>query len=110
MIGEIAVVGQQQQALAVLVESADGVDALADMRHQIDGERPAGRIVIGAQIAARLVDEPVDELFDVQRLAIDADGFAGFDLGAELRTTWPSTVTRPRMIRSSQWRREPTPA
>ena len=38
-IGQVAVVGQQQQPLAVLVEPADGVDALADVRHQVD--RPA---------------------------------------------------------------------
>ena len=83
-IGQVAVVGQQQQALAVLVEPADGVDALADVRHQIDGPRPAAGIVVGAEVAARLVDQPVDELLAVQRLAIHAHGIAGFDLRAQL--------------------------
>ena len=81
---QVAVVGQEQQAFAVLVEPADGVDALRHMRHEIDGARPAGGIVIGAEVAARLVDEPVDRPLDMQRLAIDGDGlFARLDLRAE---------------------------
>ena len=31
-------------------------------------QRPAGRIVVGAQVAARLVDQPVDVAFGVERL------------------------------------------
>ena len=108
--GQVAIVGQQQQALAVLVEPADRVDALADVRHQIDGQRPAGRIVVGAEVAARLVDQPVDGLFAVQRLAIDAHF---------LRRVRPWCPARGRPAidadaaaddEFSQCRREPTPA
>src|SRR5690348_6338792 len=68
---EIAIVGQEEQAFAVLVESADGVYTLSDLRHQVDGERTAGRIVVRAQEAARLVDEPVDELLGTHRFAVE---------------------------------------
>ena len=72
--GQVAVVGHQQQPLAVLVEPADGVDALLDVRHQVDRARAAGRVVVGAEVAARLVDQPVDErLRSGMRLAIDGD-------------------------------------
>ncbi len=83
-VGQVAIVGQQQQTLTVFVEPAHGVDALADVRHQIDGARPAGRIEVGAEVAARLIDQPVDELLAVQRLAIDAHRIVGFDLRAQL--------------------------
>ena len=41
------------------------------MRHEIDGQRSAGRIVVGAEITARLIDKPIDEIFTLQRLLID---------------------------------------
>ena len=40
-VRQIAVVGHQQQAFAVLIEAADGVDALIDMGNRVDGERAA---------------------------------------------------------------------
>src|SRR5262249_14909892 len=41
-VGQVAIVGEQQQPLAGLVEPAHRVDALADLRHEVDGPRPAG--------------------------------------------------------------------
>jgi hypothetical protein len=84
-LGQVAVVGQQEQALTVLVETADGVDTLMNVRHQVHGPRPAGGVVVGAQVAARLVDDPIDGPLNLQRLAIDLDLLVlGIDLGAEL--------------------------
>ena len=47
-MGEVAVIGQEQQSFAGFIQAADGVDALADVRHEIDRQWPAGRIVVGA--------------------------------------------------------------
>ena len=79
-MGQVAVVGQEQQAFALLIEPAHGVNALIDVRHQIDGPRPAGGIVIGAQVAGRLVDKPVDGAFAVYLLAVDPDLLVGPEL------------------------------
>src|SRR5579884_2074729 len=85
LVGEIAVVGQQQQPLAILIESADGIDAFMDVRHKVHRSRPTGGIVVGAEVAARLVDKPVDQALDFQRLAIDLDLLLlGVNLGAQL--------------------------
>ena len=73
LLGQVAVVGQQQQALAVLVEPADGVDALIDVRDQVEGQRPAGGVVVGAEVAARLVDRPVDVLLGPDGMVVDGD-------------------------------------
>ena len=43
------------------------------MRHEVNGERSAGRIVVGAQIAARLIHQPIDRPLGVNRLPIHAD-------------------------------------
>src|SRR5579872_2618825 len=45
-IGQVAVVGEQQQALAIFVEPADGVDALGDVRHEVDGPGTASGVVV----------------------------------------------------------------
>src|SRR5262245_48555005 len=68
---EIAVVGEEQQTFAVLVESADRVNTLGDLRHEIERQRSARGIVVCAQDAARLVDEPIDELLGAYGLAVD---------------------------------------
>ena len=82
-MGQVAVVGQQQHAFAVLIEPAHRVNALIDMGYQIDGPGPARRIEVGAQVAARLVDHPPDGLFAVNLLAVDEDLAGVVNLGAQ---------------------------
>ena len=72
-VAEVAIVGQEEQALACLIEPADGVNPQAGLRHQIRGEGPACRVVVRAQVAARLVDEPVNKSLGMDRLAVDGD-------------------------------------
>ena len=45
--------------------------------------RGACGIVVGTQIAARLVDQPVDVLFALHRLAVDGDALPRLDLRAQ---------------------------
>src|SRR6188508_3268143 len=59
--GEVAVVGEEQQALAVVVEPADGVDVLANAAEQIhDGAAPL-RIGARCHVALGLVEQDVAE-------------------------------------------------
>ena len=56
-----------------------------DMRHEIDGQRPASRIMVGTEVAARLVHQPINEMFALQRLLIDRDFLrGGINLDAQL--------------------------
>ena len=109
-IGQIAVVGEQQQSFAVLVEPAHGVDPLGDLGHQVDGARPAGGVAVGAQVAARFVDEPIDAFFRRIGWPSTVTVWSGPTRVPSLRTTTPSTAMRRARISSSQCRREPWPA
>ncbi|GEM_PF-2043892 len=57
--GEFAVVGEQQEAFRVVVEAADGVDVVADLRQQIEDGGPVLGVLAGGQVAARLVQQDV---------------------------------------------------
>jgi hypothetical protein len=84
-VGEFAVVGHQQHPLARLVEAADGVDALLDVRDQVGREGPSGGVVVGAEVAGRLVNHPVDGLLGPHRLVVHRDLLQdGIDLRAEV--------------------------
>ena len=82
-IGQVAIVGQKQEPFAGLINPAHRVNTLRNMRNQVDGEWPAGRIVIGTQIPARLVYQPVHRLFGPQRLAVNANLLFRLNLGAQ---------------------------
>ena len=85
-VGQLAVVGQEDQALAVHVEATDREHALPTIGQQIDHARPTRRIAIGADHASRLVDQVVNQLGSRQCDAVDTDFVTqqvGF--GAELR-------------------------
>src|SRR5262249_1543328 len=69
---------------AVLIEPADGIDALGHLRHQVDGEGTASRIIVGAEVAARLVHKPVDGWFGLDGLGIDANVLPRLDLRAQV--------------------------
>ena len=59
LVGKFAVVGEDQQALAVLVEPADGIDARADVLDQLGDAFPVALVVHGRDEAARLVEHDV---------------------------------------------------
>ena len=56
---EVAVVGEQQQALRVVVEAANRVDVLAHVGQQVEDRRPLLGVLPGGHVAARLVEQDV---------------------------------------------------
>jgi hypothetical protein len=84
-VGELAVVGQEDEAGAGLVEASDGVDALGDLGQEIDDAWSAAGVVVGGDVALGLIDGVVDGDFEFDGDAIDGDfGLERIDLGAEL--------------------------
>lgn len=83
-VGDVAVVGQEEQPLGVAVEAADRVDPLADI-DQVHHRPPLALVARGGDVAARLVEEEVAGSLGAQQVAVDPDlGGAGIDLGPEL--------------------------
>ena len=113
LVGEVAVVGEQQQPLAVGVEPPDVVDPLLHPVAEEVGERGAALLVRHrGDHPARLVHRQVDQA-DVDLASRSPSTWITAAAGSTLSpscATRPSTVTRRRKIRSSQARREPTPA
>ena len=73
-VGQLAVVGDEDQPFARHVEPADAEGARRVGRQQVDDARPAGRIARRADHARRLVDGKVDELRPAcSDFAVDAD-------------------------------------
>ena len=72
-VGELAVVGDEDQPFARHVEPADAEDARRVGRQHVDDARPAGRVAGRADDALRFVDGEVDRLAFVKDFAVDAD-------------------------------------
>jgi hypothetical protein len=71
---EVAVVGEQQQALRVVVETAHRVDVLAHLRQEVQDGRPLLGVLPGRHVAARLVEQDVPVARgDADTLAVHAD-------------------------------------
>jgi hypothetical protein len=76
-VGEVAVVGHQQQALALVVEAADGEDARLAGK-ELHHRRATLRVAGGGDVAFRLVEHRIAEAIGAlarlgQQLAVDAD-------------------------------------
>jgi hypothetical protein len=70
---QLAVIGQDQEAGAILVQSADGVNALGDLMQEIDNPRASGGIRIGRDISLGFVDGKIDRGFESDWLAVNRD-------------------------------------
>ena len=108
-LGELAVVGEQDQPGAVRVEAPDRVEP-PPRAHELDHGRPPVRVARGRDHAGRLV-----ERMDLARLGLTGRPSAAHatrlvDVARRVRTTSRPTVTRPSAIRPSAARREATPA
>ena len=110
--GERAVVGEQQQALGVEVEPADGDDARQVLGQRVEHGRAALRVAVRGDEALGLVVAPQPRrLGGGQRLAVDQDAVARARRRAPGSSSIsPLTETRPSSIQRSASRREHSPA
>jgi hypothetical protein len=77
LVGQFAVVGDQQKTLAQVVEATDRVEALAGLGEKLHDGRAALGIADGGHISLRLVKHEVTmTLRPLQKLAIDPDVIA----------------------------------
>jgi hypothetical protein len=76
---ELAVVGEDDQALRTVVEAADGENALAHLAAEsIEHRRTAFGVVVGRDHTGRLVEQDVAQrLRRPEALAVDLDRVAG---------------------------------
>ncbi len=72
-VRELAIVGQQDQSFAALVEPADSEQPELARREQIECARTTGGIAARAQIAARLVEQKVARRIATDDVAVDTD-------------------------------------
>ena len=84
-VGQLTVVGHDEQATAVFVESSDGEQPGAIGRKQVDHPRAAAGIVVGAQVTGWFVQQEVSGPLGANRLSVNDDFLdARSDPGAEL--------------------------
>lgn len=85
-VGKVAIVGEEQQPLGMIIEAADGVDALPDAAQMLNDSGAALGIVHGRHHAVGLVHGQIEKLAGgVEELAVDLDVIGGeVGLGAKL--------------------------
>lgn len=111
LMGQVAVVGHQQQTFAGLVQSADSIDPLGHVGNQIEGPRSAGRVVIGAKVPGRFVHQPVDFALGFDNFVIDGDLLLiGVNLGAQFPSDDAIDAHAAAGDESVAMTREPAPA
>ena len=72
-MGQVTVIGDQQQALTVFVESAHGEQTWTPGGKEVDDPFSSTGIVIRTEIAMRLVQQEVLFSFDTNRFTIESD-------------------------------------
>ncbi len=83
---EVAIVGKQEHASGVAVETSDGIDALgAGILDKVHNGLALLRVVAGGDIVLRLVEEDIDLLLDADGLVVEAYLVGAEHLGAQLR-------------------------
>lgn len=84
-VGELAVVGQEDQAGTHLVKPPNRVHALGDFGQEIDHPRAARWVLVGRDVPFGLMNGEVDQAFEPDRLAVHRDlGLGGQDPGSQL--------------------------
>lgn len=83
-VGDIAVVGEQQQTFGVAIEPPNWIDPLGDVNQP--HHRPAVALILdGGDVAARLVENEIARAGALDGIAVDEDhGVDRIRLGAEL--------------------------
>jgi hypothetical protein len=83
---EVAVIGQDEQSLAIAVQAADVEEAGPLAGEKLKDGAAIVRIRCGAEVAARLVKEDVEVLVGLDALAAHFDEIGIGDLGGEILT------------------------
>ena len=74
-MGEGAIVGEEEETFAGVVEAADGIDALGKIAEELHDGGAAFGIADGGDVAFRFVQQKIDEtLRAVEGFAVNADG------------------------------------
>jgi hypothetical protein len=91
LVGQLAVIGHQQQAFAQIIEPPHRVEPFAHAGEELHHRRPALRILDCGHVAARLVQHKVPlALGAMEQLAVHADVIArGIGLAAKSRDYLP---------------------
>ena len=84
-LGEGAIVGEEEEAFAGVVEAADGIDAFCKRAEELHDGGAAFGIADGGDVAFGLVEHEIDRaLRGLDGFAIDGDGVGiGIGFGAE---------------------------
>ncbi len=112
LVGEMAIVGYEDEPLALFIEASDCEEPLFRIGKKIEDDRLTPRPYAGANIALWFVQHIVNFLF----LAADGGSVDGDLSFSQFTSVWgilmvsPLTWTRPSKINSSQALREATPA
>ncbi len=112
-VRQLAVVGHQQQAFALVVKPPHRIQPFLHLREELHHRRPAFGIAHRGHVALRLVQHKIPvPLGAMQQLAVHANVVARRIGLASQRcvTTCPFTITRPATIISSACRRLAIPA
>lgn len=85
-VGQLAVIGHEQQAFTGVIKASDGIDTFTHVLDQAHHRRAAFRIRDGGDITPGLVNQKINVLFSaVKQLAIHFDVVAGeISFGAQL--------------------------
>jgi len=104
---EFPVVGEEQQALRVVVEPAHGVDVLAHLRQQVEDRRPTLGILPRGHVPTRLVEQDVAVACGhAHALAVHADVVVG-RVGPGAQFEYGGPVHRHPAVHNQRLRRAP---
>ena len=72
-IAQFTVVGHEQGAFRIEIESTDGKKTLGKVGHKIGNRRPTLRVGEGGHVPGRFVEQDIDFLLELDRLAVTGD-------------------------------------
>jgi len=85
LVGKLAVVRQQDEAHAHLVEPPHGINALGNLGQQVHDARPTRGVIVRRDVPLRFGDSEVDHPLGLNPLAVEGDlGTLGVDASSKL--------------------------
>ncbi|HWD97582.1 MAG TPA: hypothetical protein VG345_01035 [Bryobacteraceae bacterium] len=73
MLGELRIIRKDQQAARIQIQSADGRDERIHIGDQVVHGRASLRILEGRNVTGGLIQQNIDAIARVERLAIEQD-------------------------------------